>query len=502
MNLALLPLALSNVPAGLRLALAQEGVPFQELAAGCGDARFVLFDSQVEQRPALTPGQTAIDVHALRGAGAEDPFDALLSDQSARQSWRVGELDAVETVALVDKRSAQQRLMTRLRAIVERRGGVWMRLAAFPYPYRGAFNFRIDYDEYDPADFAATLQAIDGHEEATSHFICGASYESQPEALRRLRGLDVGGHGYWHHTYRDYDDNLGNIRRSFDVLRRAGIEPAGFVSPHGRCNRGLLAALETLGVSHSSEFALAWDAAPFFPVLGGTKRWRPEGLQTSSVLQIPVHPVSLGVVLEAAQAAGVSEDDAADAASEYYANLIRERYHAREPIYLYGHPTRRLGRFPRVLRNVFNTALTCEALWRATLNDINAWWRTRAAAAPRVYRVGETFRVIAPQLPHDMRLGWEYCRGEHVALMALDRAELRFSPTALAYERRGAGPPAHAAAACRSAPHAARRVAGSARLGKNYTAERDSRTVVARATQAGPPLCQNVTIALSRAVKR
>src|SRR5207244_3181934 len=108
--------------------------------------------------------------------------------------------------------------------------------------------------------------------------VCGSTHESQPEALARLRGGDVGSHGYWHHTYADADDNLRNVARGIEVLRAAGIEPSGFVAPHGRFNGGLLDALQRLGVTHSSEFALAYDDWPFFP-------------RGSSLLQIPVHPV-------------------------------------------------------------------------------------------------------------------------------------------------------------------------------------------------------------------
>ncbi len=77
-----------------------------------------------------------------------------------------------------------------------------------------------------------------------------------------LRGFDVGSHGYRHHTYHFAKDNLANVRRGIGVLRQAGLEPSGYAAPHGRFNRGLLAGLEELGVTHSSEFALAYDELP------------------------------------------------------------------------------------------------------------------------------------------------------------------------------------------------------------------------------------------------
>ena len=32
-------------------------------------------------------------------------------------------------------------------------GGLWVRLASFPYPYRSAFSFRADLDEPEPDDY-------------------------------------------------------------------------------------------------------------------------------------------------------------------------------------------------------------------------------------------------------------------------------------------------------------------------------------------------------------
>ena len=48
--------------------------------------------------------------------------------------------------------------MRPLRNAIERCGGIWLNLAAFPFPYRSALNFRIDYDRYDPqADLAPVV---------------------------------------------------------------------------------------------------------------------------------------------------------------------------------------------------------------------------------------------------------------------------------------------------------------------------------------------------------
>ena len=267
----------------------------------------------------------------LHRPGVNDPFRALVDERAALHQWQVGGLSIIEEIAAVDKRAVRRSVLDALRVWIEEQGGVWIRLAAFPFPYRSAFNFRLDYDHYDPDDFSSTLDTIAGSESGTSHFVNGAAFASSGDALTRLRGLDVGSHGFWHHTYRTVEENLRNVGRGIETLRSARIEPSGFVAPHGQFNRTLLIALETLGVTHSSEFGLAYDELPFT-------------VGSGAVLQIPIHPICLELFLEAVAASNPARDDAVRWAIDYYRELIRLRYQAGEPVFLYGHPTGRRGR--------------------------------------------------------------------------------------------------------------------------------------------------------------
>jgi len=434
-RLPLLPLILDDVPLGLRQALAQEGIPTAERRPGPPAGRFLLFDSRRGLGEPPAAGQIGIDVSRLRQGFREDPFDALVDEHSARSAWKIGGWTLAEEIARVDKRAVRRRLLEKLRERIEKAGGVWLRISAFPFPYRSAFGLRIDYDEYDPADFDATLGAIAGQEGATSHFVGGAAYERAPEALARLRGLDVGSHGYRHHTYRTAEENLANIGRGIEVLRAAGIEPSGFAAPHGRFHRRLLLALETLGISHSSEFGLIYDELPRFVAPG-------------NLLQIPVHPVCLGLFTEAARReaerssrpADALVDAAVDRAVDYFRETIRSRYHGGEPVLLYGHPTGRLGRHPRVVRAVFEAASGCGVLWKTTFSEMNGWWRGRARVRLTVTRDEGQYVVVANRTAPGYRLAIEYFRARHVAVIPLTGHVVRFSPSALAYQTRGEPP--------------------------------------------------------------
>jgi hypothetical protein len=423
-GLPLLPLLLANVPWGLRCALEQEGVPTADWAAHASAAgRFVLYDSTLGRRPPIDPRQLAIDIHDLRSGCSADPLAALADTRSVRRGWQVGHLAASEEVSRCDKRAVRQQLLARLRDMIEAAGGVWMRIAPFPYPYRSAFNLRLDHDQYLPEDFDRILQATGGFEQALSHFVCGASFEGRHEALGRLRPMDVGSHGYRHHTYRGADESRRNIARGIDVLRQAGIEPSGFVAPHGRWPHGLGQVLGDLHISHSSEFALAYDDLPFFP-------------DDSQTLQIPVHPVCLGICLEAADRAGGGAAErhlAADALGGYFRQIAQAKYQAGEPLFFYGHPDGRLGRYPQVVRRLLGTVSEFPAIWLTSMTQFGAWWRTRLRTRVRVYRGEHGWRVFAACRPTAYRMALECFRGEQVAAVPLDGDELRFSPAELEF---------------------------------------------------------------------
>lgn len=418
-SLPLLPLVLGRVPRSLRQSLEQEGVPFVEQATTPAGGRFVIFDSVASTGAHALPGQRAIDLVALRRTWSGDLFAALEDETTVRRAWRLDRLSASETVARHDKRAVRERLLADLQKQIETAGGIWLRLGAFPFPYRSAFNFRIDHDDYDPDDFAATLAAAEGYEDSISHYVCAATHAQHPEAIARLKGRHVGSHGYWHHTYAEASENAVNIGRGIEALRVAGIEPLGFVAPHGRFNRGLLEALQSLGIDHSSEFGLAYDELPFFPGDG-------------RAVQLPVHPICLGICLEAARERpelGLGDDEAADVALAHFQQIAEEKHRAGEPVFLYGHPEGRLGRYPRVLRETLAAVARYRDVWRTTLADFAAWWRARRRVTLEVFEYAGQLTVRAGQMAPGYLCALEYSCGPDMARLPLDGPLVSFSAT-------------------------------------------------------------------------
>lgn len=426
----LLPLLLADVPHALAVMLAQEGVPTAPFQPGRTNGTFVLFDSRARHpHPQLALRQQAIDIDELRrtlarGGHAPDPFAPIASAGTVRAAWQVGGRQASEEVAAVDRRKIREQIIAMLRCRIAERGGIWLRLARFPAPYRTAANFRFDHDDFIAADFDRALAAIAGHESMTTHFVCGATHEPHRDALLRLVGLDVGSHGYRHHTYRTFAENLANIERGIAVLGDCGIEASGFAAPHGRYNAGLAAAMNALGITHSSEFSLAYDDLPFLP-------------QGSETLQLPIHPFCLGIMLEAVAPHEVGDEAVrrrvVEATIEHFRSTALELYAARMPIFFYGHPDGRVGRYPELLRRVLAAIEELPDVWRTTMTEIQRWWRARQRIGIEVTTDGDGWQIEAERLPCNFAAALEVCDGERTATVALDRARLRIARGALRF---------------------------------------------------------------------
>ncbi len=426
--LAPLPLLLWKTPPGLELALAQEGVPFVQirephpLAFRVG--RFVLFDSRKvssgKVRSMLSPGHVAIDVDHVRQGSGLDPFRALIDTEAAPATWSIEELTVVERVAQHPKAAIRRRLVDRVRTAVVKAGGLWARLAPYPFPYRSAFNLRLDLDESGPEDFARFANARRPIDDCSTHFVSTGAYGDDSRVLDSLRGLDTQSHGHYHFVYRDEDANRRNLERAHQALTDKGFRPEGFAGPHGRWNEGIDRILEELGYSYSSDFQLGYDDLPFFPWLGD---------RFSKILQVPVHPLCEGVFFEAGGDARTVAD--------HLVRVVRAKVEAGEPAFVYGHPERRLGRYPEIVRELAGAVERESLLWRTTLTEFARWWRWRSERRwTIVTRPESRFAVQFDEWDPTYPMALEIVRGEHVAVIPIHGPRTPFALQGLVYEHR------------------------------------------------------------------
>jgi hypothetical protein len=429
-DLPALPLLLWATPRGLEQVLMQEGVPFRKVADPHPFAfragRFVLFDgrevSSRTVRATLSSGHVALDVDVLRReSSGGDPFADLVDDRAAKKTWTVAGHRLTERVSLIDKASIRRAVIDRIREAIARAGGVWARLSAFPRPYRSAFNLRVDLDEAFPDDYTRFAKARAPIDDCTTHFVSTAAYAESPEVLADLRRVDTQSHGHFHVIYRSDEANRRNLGRADALLRRNGFTPQGFAAPEGRWTPGLDRAMEELGYAYSSDFHLGYDDRPFFPQVGS----RP-----SRVLQVPVHPICEGLFLDA----GCSDPRVIAA---HLVATVRAKVSGGEPAFVYGHPERRLGRFPEVVTALADAVGAMDRVWRVTLTAFARWslWRMRRSWSLAAKGEGR-YEVQFEDWDGAYPLALEIVRGDHVAAVPLVGPRQTVVPSNLAYVKR------------------------------------------------------------------
>jgi hypothetical protein len=428
-DLPLLPLLLWETPPGLELILRQEGIAHSRVREphplAFRGGRFVLYDSRkvaaATVRAVLSPGHVPLDVDSLRHESGSDPFLALIDTKAAPATWQVGDWSLTERVARVPKAEYRRRLLSRLRRAITEAGGLWARLAPYPYPYRSAFNFRADLDEPVAADYHAFAKARRPLAGCCTHFVSTHAYGDQPEVLGDLLRFDTQSHGHYHVVYRDRESNRRNLQRAHDRLVAAGFRPAGFAAPHGRWNAELDTVIEDLGYLYSSDFQVGYDDYPFFP-------WR--GDRFSNVLQVPIHPVCEGLFLDAGARGG-------RAIADHLVQTVRGRIAAGEPAFVYGHPERRLGRFPEVLAALHEATTGDSLVWRVTLTEFAEWWHWRDSRRWSVQpRPDGRYEVQFEEWRPGFPLGLEILRGEHASTIPLRGPLTSLRLEDLVYERR------------------------------------------------------------------
>jgi peptidoglycan/xylan/chitin deacetylase (PgdA/CDA1 family) len=346
----------------------------------------------------------------------------LVDHRGARAAWTLGPWKLCERVARHPKAWVRRRLISSLREAITRAGGVWIRLAPFPYPYRSAFALRADLDEPLAEDYHRFTIARAPLAECCTHFVSTHAYAHHASVMSDLRDHDTQSHGHFHHVYREPGTNRLNLERAHRILRSYGFEPIGFAAPHGRWSPSLDDALEELGYRYSSDFQLGYDDLPFFPWKLG---------RFSRILQIPVHPVCEGLFLEA----GIADPRLI---GEYLAHLVTARLDAGELAIAYGHPERRLGRMPEVLKILAAAVAGKTLVWRVTFSELARWWRWRAERKWMVIpRPGHRLDIQFDEWDTEFACALEIHRGRFSCSLPVTAPRMSLGLAGLAYQRAG-----------------------------------------------------------------
>ncbi len=311
------------------------------------------------------------------------PFDAnaaVLDSRSAERGFAAQHMHrcSAEQVSLVSKTNVRQLVVNCLRELHFLRGLPYAHLWYYPSKFEGLFAFRVDLDEWWAKDCETTLALMQKHGiRATWALFAGHVLFNHAFVKKLMEAKqEVQSHGFVHDVFETVQKNADSIARAKRKIAEAGAHTDAFIAPFGKWNSALCSALADAKVKYSSEFSLDYDDFPFFVRCEGNAKGKMRSgkdtlLQNKKgVLQIPIHPMSIDRLR--------TRDFSSKQMANYFLAHFERLRSQQLPIIFYGHPTKRIGRYPEVFDAVFSEAQRHKKLWLCTMGEFAEWWKERA----------------------------------------------------------------------------------------------------------------------------
>ena len=291
------------------------------------------------------------------------PFDVnnlMLDTNSNRRKFyfQRKELPS-EIVAKIAKSPIRRIVKTSLEYLFHLKDLPFVQIWYYPNGYKNVFVFRIDTDFCSKEEAKELYKICEKNQIKATWFVDTNSQKL--DTYIKMNNQEVALHCARHRVFEDYQQNYDNLTKGKNVLEKAKFSPTGFASPFGEWNPKLGKAIEDLDFKYSSEFALNYDDFPYYPFFAGKK---------SDVLQIPIHPISLGRL----RRSHFSDDEMLN----YYFNVINEKLQSNEPIIFYHHPhQKRFEIFDEIFR-----VINKHKIWKPNFSEFSNWWKKRNNVKP------------------------------------------------------------------------------------------------------------------------
>ena len=229
-----------------------------------------------------------------------------------------------------------------------------------PFIDKSLFVFRLDTDFCSKEDADKMYKICENNNISATWFLDTES-DDRLENYTLMQDQEMAIHCDKHYVYDSYEDNYENIKRADEKLKKHSIKATGFAAPFGDWNFPLDKALQRMAFKYSSEFALDYDNLPFYPYNNG---------KVSSVMQIPIHPISLGRL----RRSHFTQEEM----FKYYINIIKEKKLTGEPVIIYHHPHHQhFEIFEEIFRFVNSNDFTT-----MNMNEFSIWWSERDKLEP------------------------------------------------------------------------------------------------------------------------
>jgi hypothetical protein len=241
----------------------------------------------------------------------------------------------------------------------------------FPRDTQNVFIFRIDTDFCSKKD-ADEMYKICRKNGISATWFLDTDSDDRMTNYVSMNGQEMAIHCDKHFVYDNLEDNYNNILKADKKLKKCRINATGFAAPFGDWNPSLDKALQKLELKYSSEFALNYDDLPFYPNYNN---------KFSSVLQIPIHPISLGRL----RRSHFNKNEML----QYFLGIIKEKAELKEPVIIYHHPHHKhFDIFDKIFQFV-----NSKDFGNMSMKEFSKWWERRAKLYPEFHYLNNKLLV-------------------------------------------------------------------------------------------------------------
>ena len=262
-----------------------------------------------------------------------------------------------ERISLISKGSIRRIIQKSLAHLYHFRGLPFVHLWHLPHDWQTLFGFRVDTDFGTRTEVEELYTVCRAHNIRATWFVETQSQAEWIKLYREMENQEIAYHCYRHRIFSDYRENLEDFQTGLKILREANIHPRGYAAPFGEWNPLLGKIVEEMDFNYSSEFATGYDDLPFYPYLKDS---------FSSVLQVPIHPVSVGRLRWARHSP--------EQMLGYFLREIDWKSSRFEPIFVYHHPGHQNF---ELFREIFQE-VNRRKIPTMSMGEYAEWWRQRS----------------------------------------------------------------------------------------------------------------------------
>ena len=331
--------------------------------AGIGMADIFLSCTIAKEANALSADGKYIIMEREMGGGyiVALPFDAgeliLDSRQAVKSFYAKSKKLPFEHVSLVSKTGIRKLVVRALEVLHHRRGIPFVHLWYYPENAPTIFSFRIDTDFCGKREIEELYDLSQRAGIPFSWFLDVETQQKHFDLYRSMNAQEIAVHCYRHSRYDSSGDAVSDIEQALAAMKRALLEPSGFAAPYGQWSAAVREAIDHFGFVYSSEFSYDYDNLPS---------------TISTMFQIPVHPISIGTL----RRLRYTDDEM----HTYFMDMIRQKYHQRDPMIFYHHPK---NAHLEILEQMFTQVKQLHVPVLRMI-DYALWWKARNLISPNI----------------------------------------------------------------------------------------------------------------------